>query len=210
MIKDYGLFYDYHTIGDVLMIIKDINVKPTRVEKNKDVVAFYNDDTLVGINIFNISQVLKIKSSGLIVLPMKEMVDVINNILENAGVETLDYKVESGFKIGQVLTMEEHPDSDHMHVLTVDIKDKVLDIVCGAPNVAVGQKVVVATLNTMMFDGTKIMPSELRGVKSDGMLCSPRELHLEGAPAKRGILVLEDNAKIGEDFFSYYNKKSSK
>ncbi len=199
--KDYALFYDYHTTDDVLMIVKDILTKPDKIIKNGDVVSLYKNDELIGINIFNISNVLKIKSKGLIVLPMKEMVDVINNILKNANAETLEYKKESGFVIGKVLTCEEHPDSDHMHVLTVDIKNEILDIVCGAPNVKVGQKVVVATLGTFMFDGKKILPSELRGIKSNGMLCSPRELHLEGAPQIRGILVLDDNSQIGEDFF---------
>lgn len=200
--KDYALFYDYHTIGDVLLITKDLETKPDKVIKNDDVTSLYKNDELIGINIFNISNVIKIKSKGLIVLPMKEMIDVINDILRNANVETLDYKEHSGFRIGKVLTMEEHPDSDHMHVLTVDIKDEVLDIVCGAPNVQVGQKVVVATLGTTMFDGTKILPSELRGIKSNGMLCSPRELHLPGAPNVRGILVLDDTANIGDDFFA--------
>ncbi len=199
--KDYAIFYNYHTIGDVLLIISDLETKPNRVVKNGDVTSLYLDDKLIGINIFNISNVLKIKSNGLIVLPLKEMIDVINNILINANVETLEYKKESGFKVGKVLTCEEHPDSDHMHVLTVDIGSEVLDIVCGAPNVKEGQKVVVATLGTTMFDGKKIVPSSLRGIKSNGMLCSPRELHLEGAPNVRGILVLDDDAIIGEDFF---------
>lgn len=199
--KDYAIFYNYHTIGDVLLIISDLETKPNRVIKNGDVTSLYLDDKLIGINIFNISNVLKIKSNGLIVLPLKEMIDVINNILINANVETLEYKKESGFKVGKVLTCEEHPDSDHMHVLTVDIGSEVLDIVCGAPNVKEGQKVVVATLETTMFDGKKIIPSSLRGIKSNGMLCSPRELHLEGAPNVRGILVLDDDAIIGEDFF---------
>lgn len=199
--KDYAIFYNYHTIGDVLLIISDLETKPNCVVKNGDVTSLYLDDKLIGINIFNISNVLKIKSNGLIVLPLKEMIDVINNILINANVETLEYKKESGFKVGKVLTCEEHPDSDHMHVLTVDIGSEVLDIVCGAPNVKEGQKVVVATLGTTMFDGKKIVPSSLRGIKSNGMLCSPRELHLEGAPNVRGILVLDDDAIIGEDFF---------
>lgn len=199
--KDYAIFYNYHTIGDVLLIISDLETKPNRVIKKGDVTSLYLDDKLIGINIFNISNVLKIKSNGLIVLPLKKMIDVINNILINANVETLEYKKESGFKVGKVLTCEEHPDSDHMHVLTVDIGSEVLDIVCGAPNVKEGQKVVVATLGATMFDGKKIVPSSLRGIKSNGMLCSPRELHLEGAPNVRGILVLDDDAIIGEDFF---------
>ncbi len=197
----YSLFYNYHNIGDILMVYFNHRAKPTHYDRNDDVVAIYDGEELIGFNIFNISNTVKIKSEGLIILPPHELIDIINSKLVNAGYEKLEYINESGFKIGKVLTCEEHPDSDHLHVLTVDVKDEVLDIVCGAPNVAVNQKVVVAMPYTTMFDGSQIIPSELRGVKSNGMLCSPRELHLENAPAKRGILVLDDDALLGADFF---------
>ena len=197
----YSMSYNYHIIGDILMIIFNHKEKPTHHTKNGDVVGIYHNEELIGINIFDFSNICKIKSEGLITLPPKELIDAINSKLLNAGFEKLEYINESGFKIGKVLTCEEHPDSDHLHVLTVDIGNEILDIVCGAPNVEEGQKVVVATPYTTMFDGSEIIPSELRGIKSNGMLCSPRELHLENAPAKRGILVLEDDAEVGSDFF---------
>ena len=197
----YSLFYNYHVIGDILMIVFNHKAKPTRHTKVDDVVGIYDNDELIGINIFNFSNICKIKSEGLVLLPPNQLIDAINFKLLNAGFEKLDYVEESGFRIGQVLTCEEHPDSDHLHVLIVDVKDQILDIVCGAPNVAVGQKVVVAMPYTTMFDGSEIIPSELRGVKSNGMLCSPRELHLPNAPQVRGILVLEDDAEVGSDFF---------
>ena len=198
---NYSLFYNFKLIGDVLMIVFNHDKRATRNAQNDDVVALYENDELIGINIFNFSNIVKIHSEGLIVLPPNQLIDAINAKIENVGLSKLPYKEQSGFKIGHVLTCEEHPDSDHLHCLTVDVKEEVLDIVCGAPNVKVGQKVVVAMPGTTMFDGSLIFPSELRGIKSNGMLCSPRELHLPNAPQVRGILVLEDNAEIGSDFF---------
>ena len=94
-----------------------------------------------------------------------------------------------------------HEDSDHLHVTQTRVsQDTVLQIVCGAPNVKAGQKVVVATPGTVMPNGSIIWAGELRGVASHGMLCSARELGLENAPAKKGILVLNDDAVIGEPF----------
>lgn len=197
------LFYDFHVIGDVLLIIIDENQKPTRSVKKGNVVALYHDDALVGINVFEFSEIVKMKHQGLIILPPKQLIDVINHVLRNAGLETLDDVAESGFRIGQVLTCEEHPDSDHLHVCKVDVGNQQLDIVCGAPNVSQGAKVVVAMPGTMMFDGSLIVPSQLRGVPSSGMLCSPRELHLENAPQVRGLLLLDANAQVGDDFFQY-------
>ena len=103
--------------------------------------------------------------------------------------------------VGKVIEIEDHPDSDHMHICKVDVKDDILQIVCGAPNVALNQLVVCARINAVMPNGLVIKPSTLRGVKSDGMLCSARELNLPNAPAVRGILVLDDSYSIGESFF---------
>jgi tRNA-binding protein len=197
------LFYDFRTLGDVLLIVIDLKTKPTRVEQIDNVVALYEQDRLVGVNIFAFSEIVKIKNTGLIILPPKPLIDVINHMLRNANLETLDEIGESGFRIGQVLSCEEHPDSDHLHVCKVDVGNAVLDIVCGAPNVVKGMKTVVAMPGTMMFDGSEIVPSELRGVASSGMLCSPRELHLDNAPQVRGLIVLESDAPVGHDFFKF-------
>ena len=102
--------------------------------------------------------------------------------LEVEGVEEVQ-AIKGGLKglvVGQVLTCEQHPDSDHMHICTVDLGENYNDgkpeqIVCGAPNVAAGQKVIVATLGTVLYDGDnefKIKKSKLRGVESNGMICA--------------------------------------
>lgn len=105
-----------------------------------------------------------------------------------------------GVKIGYVLTCEPHPDSDHMHVTTVDFGDgeEPTQIVCGAPNIAAGQKVAVATVGTVLPGDVKIKKSKLRGVKSNGMICSARELGIGGDHA--GIMVLPEDAPLGAEF----------
>ena len=115
-----------------------------------------------------------------------------------------------GIVIGEVLTCEPHPNSDHMHVTTVNLGEgEPVQIVCGAPNVAAGQKVVVATLGTKLYDGDEcftIKKSKLRGVESNGMICAEDEIGL-GA-SHDGIIVLPAEAVPGTLAKDYYNIKS--
>ncbi|MBO5795612.1 MAG: phenylalanine--tRNA ligase subunit beta [Bacteroides sp.] len=115
-----------------------------------------------------------------------------------------------GLVIGEVLTCEAHPNSDHMHVTTVNLgQGEPVQIVCGAPNVAAGQKVVVATLGTKLYDGDEcftIKKSKLRGVESNGMICAEDEIGLGTDHA--GIIVLPETAVPGTLAKDYYNIKS--
>lgn len=98
--------------------------------------------------------------------------------------------------VGHVLTCEQHPDADKLRVCTVDVGGpEVLNIVCGAPNVRCGLKVPVAMIGTLMPEGFKISKSKLRGVVSEGMICSERELQL--SDAHEGIMELPENFKPG-------------
>ncbi|MCR4665941.1 MAG: phenylalanine--tRNA ligase subunit beta [Desulfovibrio sp.] len=98
---------------------------------------------------------------------------------------------------GHVVECTMHPDSDHLHCCKVDVGgEALLDIVCGAPNVAAGQKVCVATVGTVLPDGTKIKKSKLRGQPSHGMICSERELGL--SDDHTGIMVLPEETKAGQ------------
>jgi len=115
-----------------------------------------------------------------------------------------------GLVIGEVLTCEAHPNSDHMHVTTVNLgQGEPVQIVCGAPNIAAGQKVVVATLGTKLYDGDEcftIKKSKLRGVESVGMICAEDEIGIGTDHA--GIIVLPDTAVPGTLAKDYYNIKS--
>ena len=115
-----------------------------------------------------------------------------------------------GLYVGQVLTCEPHPDSDHLHVTTVDLGREVpSQIVCGAPNVAARQKGIVADLGCVLYDGDKeftIKKSKLRGVESCGMICAEDEIGIGTSHA--GIIVLPDDAVVGTPAASYYNLES--
>ena len=132
--------------------------------------------------------------------------------LETGGVEevqTIKGGLE-GLVIGEVLTCEEHPNSDHLHITTVNVGGaEPLQIVCGAPNVAAGQKVVVAVNGTKLYDGDEcftIKRSKIRGVESNGMICAEDEIGIGTDHA--GIIVLPADAVVGTPAKEYYNVKS--
>lgn len=115
-----------------------------------------------------------------------------------------------GLCVGQVETCEKHPDSDHMHVCQVNIgKETPLQIVCGAPNVACRQKVIVATIGTVLYDGDNaftIKRSKLRGIESYGMLCAEDEIGIGNN--HDGIIVLPEDTPIGMLASEYYKLES--
>ena len=115
-----------------------------------------------------------------------------------------------GLVVGEVLTCEMHPNSDHLHVTTVNVgSGEPLQIVCGAPNVAAGQKVIVAVNGTKLYDGDKeftIKRSKLRGVESNGMICAEDEIGVGTDHA--GIIVLPSDTPVGLPAKEYYNIKS--
>ena len=116
--------------------------------------------------------------------------------IEVEGVEYLAEEI-SGVVVGYVESKEKHPDAEKLNVCQVNVgEEENLQIVCGAPNVEAGQKVVVALSGAMMPSGLLIKKSKLRGVESNGMLCSKRELGLPQEEA-RGILVLDADTKVG-------------
>ncbi len=142
-----------------------------------------------------------------------ELAEVLTSIgLEVGGVEEIQ-AIKGGLEglvIGEVLTCEPHPNSDHMHVTNVNLGiGEPVQIVCGAPNVAAGQKVVVATIGTKLYDGDEcftIKKSKLRGVESCGMICAEDEIGI--GTDHSGIIVLPDDAVVGTLAKDYYNIKS--
>ncbi|MGI6242839.1 MAG: phenylalanine--tRNA ligase subunit beta [Prevotella sp.] len=115
-----------------------------------------------------------------------------------------------GLYVGKVVTCEKHPNSDHLNVTTVDLgKGDTQQIVCGAPNVAAGQKVIVADLGCVLYDGDKeftIKKARLRGVDSFGMICAEDEIGI--GTSHDGIIVLPENAVVGTPAAEYYHLES--
>ena len=115
-----------------------------------------------------------------------------------------------GLVVGEVLTCVPHPNSDHMHVCSVNLGGEAPEqIVCGAPNVAAGQKVIVATLGTKLYDGDKefvIKKSKLRGVESNGMICAEDEIGV--GTSHDGIIVLPADTAVGMPAAKYFGLES--
>ncbi|GHT51278.1 phenylalanine--tRNA ligase beta subunit [Bacteroidia bacterium] len=146
-------------------------------------------------------------------LSPEQLSDALTSIgLETGSIEEVE-TVKGGLKgliIGRVLTCEEHPNSDHLHVTTVDLgTGEPQQIVCGAPNVAAGQKVVVATVGTVLYSGDEsftIKKSKIRGIESNGMICAEDEIGI--GTGHEGIIVLPEDAKAGTPASEYYKVES--
>ena len=143
----------------------------------------------------------------------KELANKITSIgLEVEGMHNLANG--NNMTIGHVLECVPHPDSDHLNVCKVEVKPgEIRQIVCGAPNVATNQKVIVANPGCDLGNGFIIKESKIRGVESNGMICSIAELGLDQRllkpEDKEGIHVLDDNAPVGEDPLEYIGLKDT-
>ncbi len=146
-------------------------------------------------------------------LTPEELAAALTSIgLETGGIEEVE-SIKGGLRgivIGKVLTCEGHPNSDHLHITTVDLGNgEPTQIVCGAPNVAAGQTVVVATVGTTLYDGDnefQIKRSKIRGVESLGMICAEDEIGI--GTSHDGIIVLNEEVAPGTPAAQYYNLSS--
>ena len=143
-------------------------------------------------------------------LSAEECAKVLTDIgLEVEGIQEIE-SVKGGLKgliVGEVLTCEKHPNADRLQKTTVDVGAETLHIVCGAPNVAAGQKVIVATVGTTLYDDKgdsfKIKKGKIRGEASVGMICGADEIGM--GVADGGIMVLDETAKAGTKVSDYFN-----
>ncbi|MBR3215581.1 MAG: DUF4479 domain-containing protein [Exiguobacterium sp.] len=199
-----NVFYNREGIGDVLMVLlKEGERHHQSVEWPGDVAIVKSADGKVnGYNLFQASQHVDVTGwNGPVELTV-ELVEQLQSILNDNGIEE-DFSwvdVTPKFVVGYVESAVKHPDADKLSICQVQIDQGTVQIVCGAPNVATGQKVVVAKPGAVMPTGLIIRPSALRGESSHGMICSARELNLPNAPQEKGILVLDDEYEVGTAF----------
>jgi tRNA-binding protein len=194
-------FYNKQGIGDVLLIaIKQGNRHSIKEERFGDVVRITDKGELVGYNIFRASAYLKITTAGTVNAD-EEFVDKIRDIFRQNNLEdSFDVDLTPKFVVGYVKEKEKHSNADKLSVCQVDLGEETVQIVCGAPNVDAGQKVVVAKVGAIMPSGLEIKAGNLRGEDSFGMICSQKELGLPNAPEEKGIYVLDDSYKVGQAF----------
>ncbi|MGT2926934.1 YtpR family tRNA-binding protein [Streptococcus cuniculipharyngis] len=196
--------YNKEQVGDVLMVIvADDQGQAVAVDRRGPVARVFRLDTdqTVAWNIFDLSQVIELEGSGQVWLTDEQVAQLNASLAAQGFTEQLINDREPKFVVGQIVSMEAHPDSDHLNICQVAVgQEEPIQIVAGAPNAAVGLKTIVALPGAMMPKGNLIFPGDLRGVASYGMMCSPRELALPNAPQKRGIIELADTAVVGEAF----------
>lgn len=194
-------FYNDKGVGDVLMLTKgNVNENHLTHESNNNVTIVRDtsqNNEIFSVNIFNISETFKPSSNGNVDLTQEE-VSQVNTLIKNAGFDLeITVDTEPKFIVGYVESCEKLEDSDHLSVTQTNVGKEVLQIVCGASNIAEGMKVLVARPGAVMPSGMIIWPGELRGVESFGMICSTRELglsHIEDLP---GIWELSDSLEAG-------------
>lgn len=194
-------FYNKQGIGDVLLLaIKQGDRHSIKEERFGDVVRITDKDELVGYNIFRASEYLKITTAGKVQMD-EDFAGKIRDIFRQNNLEdTFEVDLTPKFVVGFVKEKEKHSNADKLSVCQVDLGDETVQIVCGAPNVDAGQKVVVAKVGAIMPSGLEIKAGNLRGEDSFGMICSQKELGLPNAPEEKGIYVLDDSYKVGQVF----------
>ncbi|SDD69738.1 tRNA-binding protein [Terribacillus halophilus] len=194
-------FYNKQGIGDVLLIaLKQGDRHSIKEERFGDVVRISDKDGLVGYNLFQASEYLKITTAGKVQVD-EEFASSIRDIFQqNKLDDAFDVDLTPKFVVGYVKQKEKHSNADKLSVCQVDLGDEAVQIVCGAPNVDAGQKVVVAKVGAIMPSGLEIKAGNLRGEDSFGMICSQKELGLPNAPEEKGIYVLDDSYEVGQAF----------
>lgn len=188
-------------IGNVLMlVVADNQGAKIDYERMADITRVFREDTgeTVAWNFFG----KEFEKNGEIRLSEKQVWKLEDEIAEAGFMDTIEGAAASQFKVAEIVEMEDHPDSDHLHVCQVNVGNPghLVQIVSGSPNTHVGLKTVAALPISLMPNGALILEGSLRGVASFGMLCSARELNLPNAPQVRGIIELSDNLAAGLDF----------
>lgn len=194
--------YNNNGLNDVLMIaLKKSSPDHQETESKGDLVKLKDRESkeVIGFNLFKASTYIDGLSNGPIQLSSEQTAQ-LNQVLEAAGFEErMEAENDPLFVVGHVRSCDPVEGSDHLNLTQTEVdKGKVLQIVCGAGNIQSGQKVVVAKSGAVMPDGMVIWPGELKGIKSEGMICSAREL---GLPQEQsGIMVLSADEETGRGF----------
>lgn len=193
-----AIFYYKETMNDTMSIVVNNN-KPTKIENKDEYSVIYHDDTLVGINLFNVSRKLKLPNGFLY-----ESLEILNFIKNVTKMDFTKY-VQPKFVVGRIDTISPIKNTN-LNFLQVFNGYTQTSLVCGAKNVKVGLKVVLANLGATLPSGLIVNASKIMDVQSNGMLCSKKELFNTDEPSD-GLLILNDKYQIGHEFLDHYKNR---
>ncbi|HOJ45667.1 MAG TPA: hypothetical protein PK340_06545 [Bacilli bacterium] len=190
--KRYDLFYQPKSLGDVLLVIIEPNQLPTHSQRIADTVLIYHDDSLIGVNVFNIQSLIKIHASGLIVNPPQVLIDIINDKFANDGVDVYLPKFTSNFIIGEVTAIDyatkQAQISDGSNRFCADVTNLM---------VSVGQRLVIALDGTLLPNGIVYVSEDHDNV----FICPASMFDVMGAPDCP--LTVAEKYSLGSEYFHW-------
>lgn len=195
-----NLFYNYHTIGDILMLVVDSSKESTSFKMDDNACFIYNEDKLIGINFYNISQICKIKSRGKIFLTPNPLIDILNSLLKNKCDYEIKYQQDSGFIIGKIIDYSTI--NEQCFLTKVDIGNEIINIITRASNIEINKLCVVAKIGSMLPSGKIINKSKIYDTVSNGYLCTYQDIAINLYENENRLFYLEDEEALpGQDFF---------
>lgn len=195
------LFYNRETLRDTLLIAFNNKSVYSTENFNTHEILYSIENEMIGINIFNVSEHIQL-ANGMI-YPTPEVINFLNKI---TSIDFSQY-LKPNFVVAKVLECED-VEGTHLHKCQVDLGSQVVQIVCGAVNVRKDLKTVCATVGTFMPSGSYIAEGKLMSIPSNGMLCSAKELNLQVADSKPGIIELDDSYHFFDEFKDVYSNFS--
>ena len=188
--KNYSIYYSYKNLGDILLIVFNDEKDTTNIENKGRVVVIKNGEEIIGYNILNVKDIIKIKSDGLIYFPTPELIQVINNILANEKLPTLDYMTESGYYVTEITEINKG-------VATLSLGD--IDFhALSNPLLKQGDKVVAVKAGKRLRDGKIIHTCTENGIKIDAYICTNSDLSIEENDEP---FIIDEDIENGKDFF---------
>lgn len=192
----YRMFYNRDIGGDVLFILMEPERKPTREETKGSVTALYDGDDLVGINIADLSKILKIRAKGMIFTPGEELVDVVNHIIRRAGLPKLAYCTDSGYRVATVTSVQKS--ANQGYIIKMNNGDENLTTVTDYSNIKAGDQIVIAIDGTIQYDGKTFKKHLVGNEPVECHICEAKELRIESDDL--GAFIV-DGYKPGDDFY---------
>ena len=186
--KNYAIYYSYKEIGDVVIILFDNAKNATSTIRKNRVSVIYHDNEIIGYNIFDIKDIIKIKSEGMIYFPSNVLVSILNSILQNEKLETLEYKTSSGYLIAQV---DEIKGIDNeKSLLSLSIGNDIFHSVVKNCSLKTGDKVVIVQEGTFLNNGEMFKETNYENIKINAHVCTGVELGITNID---GILSLDND-----------------
>jgi len=188
--KRYYLTYNYPSCGDVLMIMFDVTASLSHFIRKGDVALLYDGPRLIGVNVFDISTLVKIKCRGVILTPPSILITILNQKFDNEGIDVFLPSFVSGFTVGKVV------DKKDDRSITVDLGSCKINVTLNAMDVKLGDLAVIVAPATLSADGTLTKPET-----NSYRLAVEADIEL-GTATPNCSLRVNENAIVGSDYFS--------